>query len=79
MATFTGHAPTVTTGAEVGQQLDGRTLQKLARWQQALDKAATPERRAAVQAEIDRLLGVTGMTREERAAWLRAELAKLEG
>ena len=69
-----GHAPTVN-----GESLDARTQVKLARWQAALEKADTEERRAAVQAEIDKLLGVQGMSREERIAHLRAELAKLEG
>jgi hypothetical protein len=70
--TITGHAPTVTSGPSP-------LAAKIARWQQALDRATTPERRAAVQAELDKLTGTAGMTRDEQITHLRAELAKLEG
>jgi hypothetical protein len=79
VTTITGHAPEVSSGPASAQRLDGATLAKLGRWQQSLDKATTPERRAAVQAEIDKLLGLSGLKREEGAARLRAELARLEG
>lgn len=76
---FVGHAPTVNTGDGPLAAQDHRAQVKLARWQAALEKATTEERRAACQAEIDKLLGVQGMTREQRIEHLRAELAKIEG
>ena len=76
MAEITGHAPDVVNGEL--PTMDERTAIKMGRWQQALEKATTPERRAAVQAEIDKLMGVAAVASvEDRIALLEAELAKL--
>ena len=78
MSTITTYPAAVTNGEPPA--LDERAAIKVARWQQALEKATTPERQAAVQLEIDKLMGLAGLaTVEERRALLQAELAKLEG
>lgn len=76
--TIQGFAPDVLTGDL--PTMDERTAIKFQRWQQALAKAATPEREAACQNEIDKLLGISAVASvEDRIAILQAELAKLQG
>ena len=76
---ITGHTPDVVVGSDPPPA----RADKLARWQQGLEKAiasgAPPERIAALQAEVDKASGLSGMTKEQRIAHLRAQLAQLEG